>query len=115
MALRIEYETHYGITCESAHCIIVDARVNKDVYTTLDEDGVTFISTTSFNVNYSGKIFASLSAYNDGASPIGGFEFGRNNGSFELDAAGSKNQYNFIKQAYLDLKTKDGFTDGVDC
>jgi hypothetical protein len=110
MALRIEYETNYGITCENAHCIIIEARVNKDVYTTLGEDGVTFVSTTSFDVNYGGKIFASLSAYNDGASPIGGF-----NGSFELDAAGSKNQYNLLKQAYLDLKTKDGFTDGVDC
>ena len=101
MALRIEYETHYGITCEQAHCIVKDARVNKEE----DEEGA-----TTFDIHYGGKIFASLTAYNDGASPIGGF-----NGKFELDTAGSKNQYNLIKQAYLDLKTKDGFTDGVDC
>ena len=109
MALRVEYETHYGITCEYAHCIVKDARVNKEVEITEDENGDE-ISTTTFDIHYSGKIFASLSAYEDGAAPIGGF-----NGKFELDTAGSKNQYNLIKQAYLDLKTKDGFTDGVDC
>ena len=109
MALRIEYETHYGITCEQAHCIVKDARVNKDVVITEDENGDE-ISTTTFDIHYGGKIFASLTAYNDGAAPIGGF-----NGKFELDTAGAKTQYNLIKQSYLDLKTKDGFTDRVDC
>jgi len=109
MALRIEYETHYGITCEQAHCIVKDARVNKDVVITEDENGDE-ISTTTFDIHYGGKIFASLTAYNDGAAPIGGF-----NGRFELDDSGAKTQYNLIKQAYLDLKGKDGFTDGVDC
>ena len=101
MALTIEYETHYGITCESAHCIVKDARVNKEV----DEEGV-----ATFDIHYNGKIFASLTAYTDGASPIGGF-----NGRFELDSGAAKTQYNLIKQAYLDLKAMDGFTDGVDC
>ena len=101
MALRIEYETHYGITCEQAHCVMREARVNKEV----DEEGV-----ATFDIHYNGKIYASLTAYNDGAAPIGGF-----NGKFELDTAGAKTQYNLIKQSYLDLKTKDGFTDGVDC
>ena len=101
MALRIEYETHYGITCDDAHCIVKDARVNKEV----DEEGV-----ATFDIHYHGKIFASLTAYTDGASPIGGF-----NGKFDLDEGGSKNQYNLIKEAYLDLKAMDGFTDGVDC
>ena len=109
MALRIEYETNFGITCEQAHCIIRDARVNKDVEITEDENGDE-ISTTTFDVHYSGKIFASVSAYEDEASPIGGF-----NGRFELDTAGSKNQYNLIKQSYLHLKEQDGFLDGVDC
>jgi hypothetical protein len=109
MALRIDYETNYGITCEYAHCIIRDARVNKDVEITEDENGDE-ISTTIFAIDYNGKIYVSDDAYADGASPIGGF-----NGRFELDTATSKNQYNLIKQAYLDLKTKDGFTDGVDC
>ena len=101
MALRIEYETHYGITCDDAHCIVKDARVNKEV----DEEGV-----ATFLIHYNGKIFASLTAYTDGASPIGGF-----NGRFELDSGAAKTQYNLIKQAYLNLKTMDGFTDGVDC
>ena len=57
MALRIEYETNFGITCEYAHCIIRDASVNKDVEITEDENGDE-ISTKPFYVNYSGKIFA---------------------------------------------------------
>ena len=109
MALTIEYETHYGITCDYAHCIVRDVRVNKDVEITEDENGEE-VSTTTFDVNYNGKIFASDDAYADGASPIGGF-----NGRFELDSGAAKTQYNLIKQAYLDLKTMDGFTDGEDC
>ena len=35
MALKIEYETNYGITCDYAHCVIVDTRWNKEV----DEEG----------------------------------------------------------------------------
>ena len=109
MALRIEYETHYGITCEYAHCIIEDARVNKEREVTEDSDGNEVVTTT-FPINYSGKIYASVNAYTDGSSPIGGF-----NGRFELDDAAAKTQYNLIKQAYVDLKTQDGFTAGEDC
>ena len=101
MALRVEYETHYGITCEYAHCIVKDARVEKDV----DEEGV-----VTFNIHYGGKIFASVSAYEDGASALGGF-----NGRFEMDNAGTKKQYNIVKQCYLHLKEQEGFTDGTDC
>ena len=108
MALRIDYETHYGIDCNYAHCIVKDARVNKEVNEE-EVDGET-VTTTVFDVHYNGKIYATDDAYADGASPIGGF-----NGRFELDTAGSKNQYNLIKQAYLNLKTMDGFTDGTDC
>ena len=109
MALRIEYETLYGITCDYAHCIVKDARVNKEKNITHDEDGEE-VTTTTFDINYGGKIFASEDAYTEGASPIGGF-----NGKFDLDDGGSKNQYNLIKQAYLHLKTMEGFTDGTDC
>ena len=96
MALRIEYETPYGINCESAHCIIVNARCSKEGDT--------------YPVEYNGKIYANASAYEDGASPIGGF-----NGRFELNQAGSKQQYNIVKQSYLHLKEQEGFADGVDC
>ena len=84
-----------------------DARASVDVSREVDGETVT---TTVFDVHYNGKIYATDDAYADGASPIGGF-----NGRFELDTAGSKNQYNLIKQAYLNLKTMDGFTDGTDC
>ena len=109
MALRIEYETHYGITCDYAHCIIKDARVNKEEHMTHDEDGEEVITYT-FDIHYNGKIFASEDGYAEGVSPIGGF-----NGRFELDAAAAKTQYNLVKQCYLNLKTMDGFTDGTDC
>ena len=101
MALRIDYETHYGIDCNYAHCIVRDARVEKNV----DEEGV-----VTFNIRYSGKIFATDDAYADGASPIGGF-----NGEFEMDNGGTKKQYNLVKQCYLHLKEQEGFTDGTDC
>ena len=109
MALRIEYETHYGITCDYAHCIVRDFRVNKEANITHDEDGEE-VTTWTFEIHYNGKIFASDDAYADGASPIGGF-----NGRFEMDNGAAKTQYNPIKQAYLNLKEQDGFTDGTDC
>ena len=73
--------------------------------TITDEEGV-----VTFDIHYGGKIFTSLSAYEDGASPIGGF-----NGKFEMDKGGTKKQYNIIKQCYLHLKEQEGFSDGTDC
>lgn len=108
MALRIEYETPFGITCEYAHCVIVDSRCNKEIERTMVDDEE--IETKTYPINFSGKIYASESAYDDGASPIGGF-----NGQFELDTAGAKTQYNIVKQCYIHLKTMNGFTNGVDC
>ena len=101
MALRIDYETQYGIDCNYAHCIVINARVSKKV----DEEGV-----ATFDIHYNGKIFATDDAYADGASPIGGF-----NGKFEMDKGGTKKQYNIIKQCYLHLKEQEGFSDGTDC
>ena len=101
MALRIEYETNFGITCEYAHCVIVDIRCDKEV----DSEG-----NKTFPIQYSGRIYASDDAYADGASPVGGFY-----GNFLMNESDAKTQYNIIKQCYIDLKTQDGFTDGVDC
>ena len=109
MALKVEYETPYGITCDYAHCIVRDARVNKEEEIVLNEDGEQN-TVTKFIVKYNGKIYASDDAYDEGASAIGGF-----NGQFDLDVSAAKTQYNLIKQSYLDLKTKEGFTDGEDC
>ena len=109
MALKIEYETAYGITCEYAICVIVDTRCNKYVSKEEDENGDEVITKT-FPVQYNGKIYASDDAYADGASPVGGF-----NGNFLMTESAAKTQYNIIKQCYIDLKTKDGFTEGEDC
>ena len=108
MALTIEYETAYGITCEYAHCVIVDTRCNREIeYSVVDGEDV---ETKTYPIKFNGKIYASESAYSDGASPIGGF-----NGSFEMDESAAKTQHNIVKQCYNHLKTVDGFTDGVDC
>ena len=108
MALRIDYETQYGIDCNYAHCIVINARVSKKVKEQ-EVDGETVI-TRVFDVHYNGKIFATDDAYADGASPIGGF-----NGKFEMDKGGTKKQYNIIKQCYLHLKEQEGCSDGTDC
>ena len=105
MALKVEYETEFGITCDYAYCVIVDARLDKKIDDTEDGNEV-----KSFNITYRGKVYASDDAYEEKASPISGF-----NGEFELDTANAKTQYNLLKQCYLHLKTQDGFTDAVDC
>jgi len=108
MALTIEYETPYGITCEYAHCVVVNTRCDKNIEITL-VDGEE-VETKTYPIHFNGKIYANETAYSSGASPIGGF-----NGHFELDDAGAKTQYNIVKQCYNHLKTVDGFTEGVDC
>ena len=108
MALRIEYETPYGITCEYAHCVVVNTRCDKEIEITL-VDGEE-VETKTYPIHFDGKIYASESAYDDGSSPIGGF-----GGNFEMTESAAKTQYNIIKQCYLNLKTQDGFTEGVDC
>lgn len=106
MALKVEYETEFGITCDYAYCVIVDVRVGKRIDVNQDGDEV-----KSFTVKYRGKIFASDDAYEQGASPISGF-----NGDFELDTANTKNQYNLVKQSYQHLKTLPGiWEDATDC
>ena len=108
MALKVEYETEFGITCDYAYCVIVDARVDKRVDITGEGDDE--VKVNSFTVKYRGKVYASDDAYEQDASAISGF-----NGDFELDTANAKTQYNLLKQCYLHLKTQEGFTDAVDC
>jgi len=106
--LKVEYETEFGITCDYAYCVIVDARVDKRVDITGEGDDE--VKVNSFTVKYRGKVYASDDAYEQDASAISGF-----NGDFELDTANAKTQYNLLKQCYLHLKTQEGFTDAVDC
>lgn len=101
MALEIDYNTNFGILCNDAICVIFDTRCYKEI----DSEG-----NKIFPVEYSGKIYANAEAYANDASPVGGF-----NGKFLMDASSTDAQYNVIKQCYIDLKTKDGFTEGEDC
>ena len=101
MALEIDYNTNFGILCRDAICVIVDTRCNKEI----DVEG-----DNKYLIEYNGKIYANSEAYADNASPVGGF-----NGNFLMNKSATKTQYNIIKQCYEDLKTKDGFTEGIDC
>ena len=101
MALEIDYNTNFGILCSDAICVISDTRCSKQT----DMEG-----NKTFPIQYSGKIYANADAYADDASPVGGF-----NGNFLMTESAAKTQYNILKQCYIDLKTKDGFTEGVDC
>jgi hypothetical protein len=101
MALEIDYNANFGILCRDAICVIFDTRCYREI----DSEG-----NKTFPVQYNGKIYANAEAYADGASPVGGF-----NGDFLMSESAAKTQYNIIKQCYEDLKTKDGFTEGVDC
>ena len=108
MALRVSVETPYQITCDNAHCVIRDVRVDKQV-ARYDDDGEE-IEPKTFTVQYSGLVYATEDAYNDGASPVSGFNF-----NFDFNTNESKNQYNLYKQAYLHLKEQEGYEDGEDC
>jgi len=101
MALEIDYNTNFGILCRDAICVIFDTRCYREI----DIEG-----NKMFPIEYNGKIYANAEAYADGATPVGGF-----NGRFLMNESATKTQYNIIKQCYEDLKTKDGFTDGIDC
>ena len=105
MALKVEYETEFGITCDYAYCVIVDVYTLKK--TEIDDNNV---KTNTFFVKYKGRVYASDDAYEQNASAIGHFSH-----ALELDTANTKTQYNLLKQCYLHLKTQDGFTDAVDC
>lgn len=108
MALRISYDCPTQITCETAHCIIRYARIEKRM-AEYDDDGEE-IQPVSWPVEYSGLIYASEDAYLGAASPVGGFNF-----SFDMNNGAGKTQHNVIKQSYLNLKTQEGFEAGEDC
>jgi len=108
MALRISYDCPTQITCEAAHCIIREARIDKKK-AEYDQEGEE-ISPSTWPVTYSGLIFASEDAYLGDASPVGGFNF-----NFSMNNNVGATQHNLIKQSYLDLKTQAGFEDSEDC
>ena len=103
MALTIEWNAPFGLNCEAAHCVVKGVQIVKEENPEGGEE--------NFVVQYSGLIFINADIYGDGASAIGGF-----NGRFELDLTDDDpDQHNIVRQCYLDLKTMDEFSDGVDC
>ena len=112
MALRISYDCPTQITCEAAHCIIRNARVEKEkAQYNMTADGESEeIHPASITVQFSGLIYASEDAYLGDASPVGGFNF-----NFPMNNNAGATQHNILKQSYLHLKTQEGFDAGEDC
>tara|TARA_A100000164_G_scaffold376081_1_gene412396 strand:+ start:255 stop:587 length:333 start_codon:yes stop_codon:yes gene_type:complete len=109
MALRISYTTEHGITCPDAYCIIKNSAIEK-VRETVTVDGGDDIHTDTFYVIYSGFVYSTEANYLADKSAITSFH-----GNFELDVAGSKNQYNLLKQCYNHVKTQPDFSGAIDC
>mgnify|MGYP003115680572 CR=1 FL=1 len=95
MALRITYETDYGINCPEAHCVISRTECFKK---------------ETFRMTYNGEIYYNEQSYLDGKTPIAGF-----NMEYELDINDDTNRYNIVKECYEHLKTVAGFDNSVDC
>jgi len=120
MALQVEWETPYGIVCNNAYAIVRNVEVSKEVNRVWheydeNEPGVPnpnneWIETKEFVIKFRVKIWSDKDAYDNDKSFIGGF-----NGRFNIDTAGSKNQYNLVKQCYQILKTAEGWTNATDC
>jgi len=100
MALTLSIETTYGLTHDTAHAVIREFRMGKDV----DEDG-----NKTFTVEYAGLVYIDAAKYEAGKSPILGV-----NHQFPLVITDAADQTNLLKQCYLHLKTQDGYTDAVD-
>lgn len=109
MALQREWETPYGITCDSAHAVIVDATINKTKDITFDDEGEEVVS-YRFVIRYKTKIWSDESAYSTDKSFIGG-----HNAQFDIDIDDVADQYNVVKQCYENLKTLDGWENSTDC
>ena len=100
MALKISLDSQFGLTISDAHAVIKSFMMKKEK----DEDGVNI-----FKVKYSGVIYVDATAYADNRPSIESFHY-----YFMLDTDANQTQYNVLKQCYLNLKTQEGFTDGVD-
>ena len=100
MALKITIDTDIGITMSDAHAVIKSFIMNKAT----DEDG-----NSVFTVKYSGLVWVDVSKYTSDKQAVVGFNY-----EFALDVDANQDQYNLLKQCYLNLKTQEGFTDGVD-
>mgnify|MGYP003131925103 FL=1 len=100
MALTISLDTGIGVSFNTAHAVIREFRMDKEVA----EDG-----SKTFTITYNGLVYVDASKYTAGKTPVSGFNY-----QFSLDVTDEADQTNLLRQCYTHLKTQDGFTDGVD-
>ena len=100
MGLTADFTTPGGLTASGAYHRISHIHIAIDK----DESDNTVV-TSHITVD----IHKDATARGDGTPTIGGFGT-----QVALDLAGSKNQYNLVKQSYEHLKTLDEYSSAVD-
>jgi len=100
VALKITMDSDIGLTMTDAHAVIQSFMMKK----AKTEDG-----SSVFTVKYSGLVWVDASKYASDKQAVVGFNY-----EFALDVDANQDQYNLLKQCYLNLKTQEGFSDGVD-
>ena len=101
MALTVSIDTAYGIACATAHAVVREFRMEKEV-----DDG----GNKTFTIQYAGLVYVDADKYAAGNSAIVGFNY-----VFPLDVTIEAEQLTLLMQCYNHQKPQDGFTDGVDC
>lgn len=97
MALELNYEHELGFTINGMYAKIARLSVESED----NSEGIT--------VYYTVKYYKNETARQEGENPFGGTSF-----RMPLDIGNAKTQYNLLKQCYLHLKTKEGFTEAID-
>jgi len=98
MAIKINYETEYGVTIENAYVVIDSFQYHKN-YSTDAEPGISLITLA--------KIFGNEEARDSGKPAVESYGF-----VFDID---TKSIDNYIIQAYKALKAKSTFIKSEDC
>ena len=105
MALTVGIETGFGLICATAHVVIREFRMNKEVIFNDEGD----IVSKTFTVDYGALIYMDADSYAANKTAVTGL-----NGSFALDISDGADQENLLKQCYVHLKTQAGFEDAID-
>lgn len=100
MALTVSIDTGIGMTFESGHAVIKDFHMERR----FDASG-----NKVFTISYKGRVFMNEAMYDAGKAAVAGFNY-----EFNLVVGDDADQHNLLKLCYLNLKTQEGFTEGVD-
>ena len=107
MALKLPYETNYGLTCSDAYWRIKRCQVDI-IWTTPDPDDEDSVSVKQYFVSGDIETWVTKADCDSGKSPIGG---GTYRMPLDMEATDLSN---VVAESYKWLKTQPTFTDAVD-